>query len=97
MRKTRPFDMVEFLDDEETIQEYMRQVIEDGDVDEILRAVGYVAKARGMTAVAKDAGVSRESLYKALRPDSKPQFETILRVVRALGYTFKIAPIQQSR
>ena len=64
--------------------------LEDGDIEEMLRAVGYVAKARGMAQVAKDAGLGRESLYKALRPGAKPQFETICKVFGAIGLRLSV-------
>lgn len=83
--KTTPFDVVEWLDSEETMAEYFRQVVEDGDPAEIAAALGHIARARGMTQVAKDAGLGSKSLYKALSPDAKPRFETVLKVTRALG------------
>lgn len=83
--KTIPFDIVAELNSEEAIAEYLRQVFADGDTDEILRAIGHVARARGMAQLAKDSGLGRENLYNALKPGAKPRFETILRVCRALG------------
>jgi len=79
------FDLSDYLTSEEDIAEYISQVLAEGDSDEFLRAIGHVAKARGMTQLAKDSGLGRESLYKAFRPGSKPQFDTVLRVLRALG------------
>lgn len=83
--KTVAFDIVAELDSDEAISEYLRQVFEDGDSDEIVRAIGYVARARGMAQLARDSGLGRENLYNALKPGSKPRFDTILRVCRALG------------
>jgi probable addiction module antidote protein len=83
--KTIPFDIVSELDNEGIIQEYFRQVIQDGDSEEIIDALGVIARARGMARLAKDCGLGRESLYKALSPGAKPRFDTILKVVRALG------------
>ena len=83
--KTIPFDMTEMLVSEEAIAEYLSQVFADGDSDEIIRALGYVAKARGMAQLARDSGLGRENLYNALKPGAKPRFDTILRVCRALG------------
>ncbi|MEN9377510.1 MAG: hypothetical protein RL710_2667 [Pseudomonadota bacterium] len=83
--KLIPFDMVEELNSEEAITEYLTQVFADGDSDEIIRALGYVARARGMAQLAKDSGLGRENLYNALRPGAKPRFDTVLRVCRALG------------
>ncbi|WP_018715280.1 addiction module antidote protein [Brachymonas chironomi] len=89
--KTVPFDIVTELDTEEAMIEYLRQVLEDGDTDEILRAIGHVARARGMAQLAKDAGLGRESLYKALTPGAAPRFDTILKVTRALGLRVTVA------
>jgi len=83
--KTIPFDMASELTSEEAIAEYLSQVFADGDSDEIIRALGYVAKARGMAQLARDSGLGRENLYNALKPGAKPRFDTILRVCRALG------------
>ena len=83
--KLLPFDMVELLDSDEMISEDLSQVLEDGDTDELLSALSYIAKAKGMAIVAKESGLGRESLYKALTPGSHPRFETILKVIKALG------------
>ena len=80
-----PFDIVAELDSDEAVAEYLRQVFSDGDADEIIRALGHVARARGMTKLAADSGLGRENLYNALKPGAKPRFDTILRVCRALG------------
>jgi probable addiction module antidote protein len=83
--KTTPFDIVECLDSEEMVQEYFSQVLADGDSEEIVTALGHIARARGMADLAAKTGLGRESLYKALSAHSKPRFETILKVTRALG------------
>ena len=80
-----PFDMTAHLDSPEARAEYLNQVLADGDADELLRALGHIAKAQGMAHVAKEAGLGRESLYKALAPGAKPRAETLLRVIRAMG------------
>ncbi|GFM80497.1 putative addiction module antidote protein [Pseudomonas cichorii] len=80
-----PFDMASLLDSDEAITEYLSQVLAEGDTDELIRAVGHVAKARGMAQIAKDSGLGRASLYKALAPGAKPRFDTILKVMRAMG------------
>jgi probable addiction module antidote protein len=82
--KLIPFDMMTLLDSDEAISEYLSQVLEDGDSDELIRALGYIARARGMTQVAERSGLGRESLYKALAPGAKPRFDTVLKVIRAL-------------
>ena len=90
--KLLPFDMTRYLSSDEAIAEYLTQVLADGDSDELLSAIGHIAKAKGMAQVAKDAGLGRESLYKALAPGAKPRFDTILRVARALGVTLVATP-----
>ncbi len=83
--ETAPFDAADYLTDEETIVEYLTAALEDPDPDMFLVAVKAVARARGMTQLAKDSGLGRESLYKALAPGAKPRYETVMKVVRALG------------
>ena len=85
IRKALSFDMAVHLDSSDAITEYLNQVLADGDIDELLRALGHVARARGMAQVARDAGLGRESLYKALAPGAKPRADTLFRVIRALG------------
>lgn len=87
--KTVPFDIVAELDSDAAIAEYLSQVFADGDSDEIVRALGHVARARGMAQLARDSGLGRENLYNALKPGAKPRFDTILRVCRALGVTLE--------
>jgi len=79
------FDMAQYLKSDADIAEYLRQVLEDGDPGELAAALGHIAKARGMTEIAKVSGIKREALYKALRPNAKPRFDTIQRVCKALG------------
>ena len=82
------FDMVDCLKTDEEITAYLNAVLEDGDAGELARALGYIARAKGMTKVAKETGLAREALYKALRAESHPRFDTIQRVARALGIRF---------
>ena len=86
--KLIPFDAARYLDDDEAVAEYMTAVLETNDSDLLLLALGDVARAKGMAQVAKDAGLGRESLYKALTPGAKPRFDTVLKVARALGVKF---------
>ena len=86
------FDVSDYLRDDEDIAEYLTQVLAEGDSNELLRAIGYVAKARGMTQLAKDTGLGRESLYKAFRAGSKPQFETVFKVLHSLNINLKAIP-----
>ena len=95
--KLIPFDMATLLDSEEAISEYLSQVLIDGDTDEIIRALGHIARARGMSQIAAQSGLGRESLYKALTPGAKPRFDTVLKVIRALGIDLCAQPHRVSR
>ena len=94
MTKLAPFDAADYLDDEETIGEYLTAALEDADPDVFLTAVRDVARARGMAQLAKDAGIGRESLYKALTPGAKPRYDTMLKLIHALGIKLTASPIQ---
>jgi len=87
-----PFDITEYLDSEEAIAEYLSQVLEDGDNDEFIRAIGHIAKSKGMAQIAKDTGLGRESLYKAFRPNAKPRFDTVMKVIKALKLELNATP-----
>ena len=86
------FDITEYLDSEEAMAEYLSQVLEDGDNEEFLRAIGHIAKAKGMAQIAKDTGLGRESLYKAFRPNAKPRFDTVMKVIDALKIQLNARP-----
>ena len=94
--ETTKFEIVDYLDNNEMIAEYLNTVLEEGDNDEIITAIGHIAKAIGMTKIAEETGLSRPSLYKALSDGAKPQFSTILKVLRAIGGQVKINPINAS-
>ena len=79
------FDPSAFLDNGEVIAEYFTAALEDGNPEVFLAAVGHVAKAKGMTAIAKDTELGRESLYKAFAPGAKPRYDTVLKVLHSLG------------
>lgn len=79
------FEAADYLDNEEVIAEYLTAALEDRDPEVFLRAVANVAKARGIGKVAQDSGLGRESLYKALTPGAKPRYETIRKLMDALG------------
>jgi probable addiction module antidote protein len=85
-----PFDASEYLDSDEAISEYLTATLEDGNPDVFLAALGDVAKARGMAAIAEAAGLGRESLYKALSEGAHPRYETISAVLHALGVKFTV-------
>ena len=87
------FDMAQHLNSEEDIAAYLSMVIEDGDTSELAHALGVAAKARGMSEVAKKAGITREALYKALRPNASPRFDTINKVCQALGVKLEARPV----
>ncbi len=92
MAKLAPFDVADYLDNEEVISEYLSVALEDPDPDIFLMAVRNIARARGMTQLAKDSGLGRESLYKALSPGAKPRYDTVLKLVAALGVKLHAIP-----
>jgi hypothetical protein len=87
------FDLAEQLKTEEDIAAYLTMVIDEGDMTELAHALGVAARARGMSDVAKASGITREALYKALRPDASPRFDTISRVCAALGVRLVAQPV----
>jgi probable addiction module antidote protein len=89
------FDATEYLDSREARTEYLRAAMETEDVAFIMDAIGVVARAMGMSQVAKEAGVGRASLYKTLRADSNPEFETVIRVLHALGVRLSAEPAKE--
>lgn len=93
MTSFSPFDAADYLDDEETIAAYLSAALEDPNPDVFLTAVRDVARARGMSQLAKDASLGRESLYKALTPGAKPRYDTVLKLLHALGVKLSASPI----
>lgn len=93
---TRSFDITEELQTEQDIAQYLSLVLEDGDLSLLAAALGDIARARGMTQIAKESGLGREALYKALRPGASPRFDTILRVCKALGVKLVAQPASTS-
>ena len=87
------FDAAEYLDSEEAVAAYLTTVLEENDAALLAAALGDIARARGMTSVARDSGITREALYKALRPGSEPRFDTINRVCAALGVRLVAQPL----
>ena len=87
------FDAADYLDDEETMAEYLTAALEDPNPDVFLAAVRDVARARGMAQLAKDTGLGRESLYKTLAPGAKPGYDTVLKLLHALGVRLSAIPI----
>ena len=90
--ETRPWDAAEHLETEEDMVAYLDAALEDGDPALIVAVLGDIARAKGMTQVAREAGLGRESLYKALSPTGNPEFATILKVVSALGLRLHVEP-----
>jgi probable addiction module antidote protein len=94
--KTSTWDASEHLDSEEMVFAYVNEAFEIGDPALIAAALGDVARARGMTAIAREAGVARESLYKALSTEGNPEFGTIVSVMKALNMKFHAEPVEQT-
>jgi len=91
---TRPWDSAEHLKTDEDIAAYIDAALEEAGEDTafIAKALGTVARARGMTQLAKDTGLAREALYRALSPSGNPKFDTVLKVLRALGVQLRASP-----
>lgn len=90
---TSKFDIADYLDSNEMIIEYLNAVLEEGNDADVIAAIGHIAKAVGMTKIAEETGLSRPSLYKALSEGAKPQFETIMKVLRSIGGQIRITPV----
>jgi probable addiction module antidote protein len=88
--ETRLWDPAEHLETEEDMAAYLDAALEDGDPAVIVAALGDIARAKGMSQIARAAGLGRESLYKALSPTGNPEFATVLKVVGALGFRFHV-------
>ena len=86
------FDPAEYLESEEAMAEYLTAIIEQNNPALLAAALGAIARARGMTEIARASGITREALYKALKPDAQPRFDTIARVCTALGLQISVAP-----
>ena len=83
--KTSPWDVAEHLETVEDMAAYLEAALEEGDPALVAAAMGDIARAKGITQIARETGLGRESLYKALSPEGNPEFATVLKVVRALG------------
>ena len=91
--ETAPFDAADYLDDNETIAAYLTAALTDPDPDVFLVAVKDVARARGMSQLAKETQLGRESLYKALSAGAKPRYDTMIKVINALGVQLQVVPV----
>jgi probable addiction module antidote protein len=89
--KTRIFNTAEFLSSKKDMAAYLEAALSEGDPSLVVQALGAIAKARGMAQIAKDTGLRRESLYKALSPEGNPEFNTVLKVVKALGIRLHVS------
>ncbi|QCW99094.1 putative addiction module antidote protein [Aggregatimonas sangjinii] len=90
---TTKFDIADYLDSNEMIAEYLNTTLEEGDSSDLVVAIGHIAKAIGMTKIAEETGMSRPSLYKALSDGAKPQFGTIMKVLKAVGGQISVKPL----
>jgi len=90
---TTKFDIADYLDSKEMVAEYLNTVLEEGNASDVIAAIGYIAKSIGMTKIAEETGLSRPSLYKALSDGAKPQFETIMKVLKAIGGQINVTPV----
>jgi len=87
------FDMAEHLNSEQAIADYLSIVFEENDPQSLQHALGTIARARGMSEMARASGLTREALYKALRPGSQPRFATIMKLMSALGLRLAVEPV----
>ena len=96
MEKLTEFDPADYLDTEELRGGYLELVAKDGTPEELLKAINDVARARGMSKVAEESGISRMGLYKALSPDGNPAFSTVWNILHSIGYTLTPTPIAKT-
>jgi probable addiction module antidote protein len=90
--RTQPWDILDSLDSDERIAAYLEAALEEGDAALVAAALGDIARAKGMSEVARLTGLGRESLYKALSAEGNPEFSTVLKVIRALGLKLHASP-----
>ena len=83
--KLKEFDIANYLDDNKVIATYLTEILKDGDMEEFLSAIDEIARAKGMTKVSKESGLSRESLYKSFKSNAHPRFDTVLKVLNSFG------------
>lgn len=91
--ETSKFEIADYLDSKEMIAEYLNSVLEEGNSNDVINAIGHIAKSIGMTKIAEETGLSRPSLYKALSDGAKPQFATIMKVLKAIGGQIQVSPL----
>jgi probable addiction module antidote protein len=91
--QTYPWDAAEHLETKEDIAAYLEAVFEEGDSSLVVAALGDIARSKGMTHIARETGLGRESLYKALSIEGNPEFATVIKVIRSLGLRLQVIPI----
>lgn len=91
--ETKPFDAAEFLETDEDIAAYLKEVFEAGDPALITAALGAVARARGISGIARETGLNREALYRALSPEGNPTLSTLTAVTKSLGFRLSVEPL----
>jgi probable addiction module antidote protein len=94
--KLEKYDAIAFLENEEDVIAYLNAALEDGDISLLNEVLGNIARWRGMTEIADKTGLGRESLYKSLSKSGNPRFDTVLKVVKALGYRFELVALEES-
>lgn len=92
--KLTRYDSAEYLKDDETILAYLQEALESNDPSLVSHALGVVARAQGMAKIARDAGVSRENLYRALSDNGNPELGTVMKVLKALGVKLSVSPLK---
>jgi probable addiction module antidote protein len=93
--KTKPFDTAEYLDDDTSQAELLSEALHTGDINVITAALGLVARARGMSQLAQETGITRSALYSALKEGGNPTLDTVLKVLRALGVSLEAKPARE--
>jgi probable addiction module antidote protein len=91
--KTKPFEFASNVESKEDVALYLSIFLEENGVDGLTQALQYLAKAKGMSHIAKETGLNRQSLYRTLTAEGKPKFETIDKIIHALGFKLTIEPI----
>lgn len=91
MKELKTFELSDFLDNDDVRKEYLNQVLADGDLEEFKRALLYISKSYGVEKIAKKANLNRESFYKIFKPNSKPKFETISKILRAFDMNLSVS------
>jgi probable addiction module antidote protein len=91
--QTYPWDAAEHLETKEDIAAYLEAALEEGDPNLVVAALGDIARSKGMTHIARETGLGRESLYKALSIEGNPEFATVLKVIQSLGLRLQVVPV----